>query len=121
MGVAKTFQLGGAAIGFFAGEDMYRYWSGEANYLFRTGDFKVEGGGRSATMAAHTHIITGDILAHFRPKGARIRPFISFGGGVEVLQGTGQESANQPLGNLVALTATRRPLHSRSRRACRMS
>lgn len=107
---ASTGLKSGGAIGVYAGEDMYRYVSGEANYLFRTGDFKVEGGGKSATLAAHTHIITGDFLAHFKPRGAKIRPFISFGGGIEVLQGTGQESATQPLGNLVALTATREVL-----------
>jgi hypothetical protein len=103
------FKLGGV-VGVYAGEDLYRYLSGEATYLFRTGDMKLEGSGKSASFAQHTHIITGDFLAHIKPKGARIRPYISFGGGVEVIQGTGQESATQPLGNLAALTATREVL-----------
>ena len=100
----------GVTVGVYAGEDMYRYWSGEATYLYRAGDLKLEGSGKSASFGAHTHLITGDFLAHFRPRGARIRPFISFGGGIEVMQGTGQESATQPLGNLAALTATREVL-----------
>src|SRR6266404_1569499 len=85
----------GVTVGFYAGEDMYRYFSGEANYLYRTGDLKLEGSGRSVSFGAHTHIITGDFLGHFRPVGARIRPFISVGGGIEIMQGTGQESATQ--------------------------
>jgi hypothetical protein len=107
---ASTGFKTGAAIGVYAGQDMYRYFSGEANYLYRVGDAKVEGSGQSAALAAHMHLITGDFLAHFQPRGARFRAFISFGGGVEVLVGTGQESATQPLGDLVALTATREVL-----------
>ena len=103
---ASTGVKKGFAIGFFAGQDMYRYWSGEANYLYRAGNLKLEGGGKSASFDAHTHLITGDILAHFRPRGSKIRPFISFGGGIEVMEGTGTESATQPLGNLAALTHT---------------
>jgi hypothetical protein len=100
----------GVAVGVYGGEDMYRYWSGEATYLYRAGDLKLEGSGKSVSFGAHTHLITGDFLAHFRPRGAHIRPFISFGGGIEIMQGTGQESFNQPLGNLAALTATREVL-----------
>ena len=100
----------GLTVGVYAGQEMYRYWSGEATYLYRAGDLRLEGGGKSASFGAHTHLITGDFLAHFRPRGARIRPFVSFGGGVEIMQGSGQESATQPLGNLAALTATREVL-----------
>lgn len=100
----------GLTLGIYAGQDMYRYWSGEATYLYRAGDLKLEGSGKSVSFGAHTHLITGDFLAHFRPRGARIRPFVSFGGGVEVMVGTGQESATQPLGTLAALTATREVL-----------
>jgi opacity protein-like surface antigen len=96
----------GVTVGVYGGEDMYRYWGGEATYLYRAGDVKLEGSGKSVSFGAHTHLITGDFLAHLRPRGAHIRPFISFGGGIEVMVGTGQESATQPLGNLAALTAT---------------
>ena len=100
----------GLTLGVFGGQDMYRYWSGEVNYLYREGDLKLSGNGQSARFAAHTHLITGDFLAHFKPRGAHIRPFVSFGGGIEVMEGTGQEAFNQPLGNLAALTATREVL-----------
>jgi hypothetical protein len=107
---ASTGVKTGVTVGFYAGQEMYRYFSGEANYLYRTGDLKLEGSGQSVSFGAHTHLITGDFLGHFRPRGARIRPYISVGGGIEVMQGTGQESATQPLGNLAALTATREVL-----------
>ncbi len=107
---ASTGLKNGVTIGAYGGQDMYRYWSGEATYLYRAGDLKLDGSGQSTSFGAHTHLITGDILAHFRPRGAKIRPFISFGGGVEIMEGTGTESATQPLGNLAALTHTREVL-----------
>jgi hypothetical protein len=94
----------------YGGQDMYRYCSGEATYLYRAGDLKLDGSGQSTTFGAHTHLITGDILAHFRPRGAKIRPFVSFGGGIEIMEGTGSESATHPLGNLAALANTREVL-----------
>jgi len=100
----------GLTVGVYGGQEMYRYFSGEASYLYRAGDLKLEGSGKSVSFGAHTHLITGDFLGHFRPRGARLRPFVSFGGGIEVMAGTGQESATQPLGNLAALTATREVL-----------
>jgi len=103
---ASAGYANGGVIGVYAGEDTYRYWGGEANYLYRMSNFKLSGNGKSVEFGGHTHIITGDFLAHFRPVGARIRPYVSFGGGVEVIQGTGAESATQPLGNLAALTHT---------------
>ena len=100
----------GLTVGVYGGQEMYRYFSGEASYLYRAGDLKLEGSGKSVSFGAHTHLITGDFLGHLRPRGARLRPFVSFGGGIEVMVGTGQESATQPLGNLAALTATREVL-----------
>ena len=102
---ASASVVTGLTLGAYAGQNMYRYWSGEVNYLYRVGDLKLAGNGQSVTFGAHTHLITGDFLAHFRPREARIRPFISFGGGIEIMEGTGQEAFNQPLGNLAALTA----------------
>jgi hypothetical protein len=104
---ASTGIKNGAAIGFWAGEDMYRYFSGEANYLYRTGDLKLSG--EPLSFGAHTHLITGDFLVHFRPREARIRPYISFGGGIAILQGTGQEGLQRAT-DPVAFTATREVL-----------
>lgn len=109
-GSASTGIRPGGAIGVFGGEDTYNYFSGEARYLYRFSNLKLSSGGTSVDFGAHTHIAEGAILAHFRPRASHIRPFISFGGGIKVLQGTGIESAAQPLGRLAALTATREVL-----------
>ena len=100
----------GGVIGVYGGEDSGRYLGGEARYLYRFSDPQVSSGGASASFSGHTHILTGDILVHFRPAGTRVRPFFAFGGGVKFIQGTGAESATQPLGNFVALTHTRESL-----------
>ena len=100
----------GAVVGVYGGQDTYRYFGGEARYLYRFGDAAVSSGGTSASLAAHSQILTGDILGYFRPTGSRIRPFVALGGGVKVINGTGRESATQPLGNFVALTHTREVL-----------
>jgi Outer membrane protein beta-barrel domain len=97
----------GAVVGVFAGDDTYKYWSGELRYLYRFDDLKLSSGNiKAPNFSAHTHIVTADFLGHFRPKGSRVRPFIAFGGGAKILIGSGIESAGQPLGTFAALTAT---------------
>jgi len=97
----------GGVVGVFAGEDMYRFWSGELRYLYRFDDLKLSSGSvKAPDFSAHTHILTADFLGHFRPRESRVRPFIAFGGGAKIMVGSGIESAGQPLGNFVGLTAT---------------
>ena len=106
-GSADTGIRYGGVVGVFAGEDMYNYWSGELRYLYRFDDLQLSSGNiKAPNFSAHTHIITADFLGHFRPRGARMRPFIAFGGGAKIMVGSGIESAGQPLGNFAALTAT---------------
>ncbi len=100
----------GGVVGAYGGEDTYRYFGGEVRYLYGFGNLQASGGNTSVSFGRHTHIITGNILGYFRPTGSKVRPFISFGGGAEVVEGTGMESAAQPLGNFVALTHTRQVL-----------
>jgi hypothetical protein len=109
-GSAKAGFKDGVAVGVYGGEDTYRYWGGEARYLYRSGDLSASSGGTSTSFGAATHILTGDILGYFKPTGARVRPFIIFGGGIKFVRGTGSESAAQPLGNFVALTHTQQVL-----------
>ena len=115
-GSATTGFSNGSVLGVYGGDDQYRYWSGEASYLYRQSNLKLNGDGQSESFAAHTHLFTGDILAHLRPKESRIRPFVSFGAGLKVIVGTGDEGRPQPLGDtcftpnpscFAALTATR--------------
>jgi hypothetical protein len=106
-GRADTGFRSGAVVGVFGGEEMAGYWGGEARYLYRFSDLKLSSGSTSVRFGAHTHIAEGNFLLHFRRRETRLRPFLAFGGGVKIIQGTGLESASQPLGRLAALTATR--------------
>ena len=100
----------GGAFGVFGGNDTYNYWSGEARYLYRESSLNLSSGSTSLDFPAHTHLLTGAFLAHLRPRSAHIRPFIAFGGGLRIFDGTGHESASQPLGNIAALTHTQEVL-----------
>ncbi len=100
----------GGEVGVYGGDDTYRYFGGEVRYLYGFGDLQASSGNTTVNFSRSTHIITGNILGYFRPTESKVRPFISFGGGAEEVNGTGMESAAQPLGNFVALTHTRQLL-----------
>lgn len=91
---------------FFGGEARSTNWGGEIRYLYRQSDLKIESGGTSARFSADTTILHYDFVYSLRSKELPVRPFVAFGAGMSFLRGTGSESANQPLGNVVALTHT---------------
>ncbi len=97
-GTANTGFNNGFAIGVYGGN--------EARYLYRQSDLKLSSGGTSVNFGGSSQLVTADFLVHFRPRESKIRPFILFGGGVNVLHGTGAESASQPLARFAALTHT---------------
>ncbi|MBK5291528.1 MAG: hypothetical protein JJE04_07640 [Acidobacteriia bacterium] len=105
-GSATAGFANGGVLGVFGGNDMYEHWSGEVRYLYRFSNLRLSSGGTTVSFGGHTHIIHADFLGHFAPRRARVRPFIAFGAGVKGVQGTGIESAGQPLGRLAALTHT---------------
>ncbi|MGO9239972.1 MAG: hypothetical protein ACLQBJ_04095 [Bryobacteraceae bacterium] len=107
---ASTGLNGGGVIGAVGGGDNSKYWGGELRYMCRFGGFKLASDGTEVDFGGHTHIIAADILRYFTPRESAIRPYVSFGGGIRILVGTGEESATQPLGNFAALTATREAL-----------
>jgi hypothetical protein len=109
-GSGNTGFKNGVIAGVFGGNDTYDYWSGEARYMYRASDLKLSSHGTLVDFGGHTHIFNGDIVALLRPRPARLRPFFAFGGGVKLLEGTGAQSAAQPLGRLAALTHTRETL-----------
>ena len=96
----------GYSVGAFFGADMYNYWSGEVRYLYRQSDLKLESGGASTRFAANTTVLNFDFLWHSRPRESSVRPFVAFGAGMRFLDGTGTESASQPLGRFAGLTHT---------------
>lgn len=95
-----------AAGGLVIGENLYRRIGGEFRYTYRGGDLKATSGGQEATLGGRAHAIHYDFLFHASPRGSRIRPFVAAGAGIKVYQGTGRESAVQPLSRLVLLTKT---------------
>jgi hypothetical protein len=95
-----------AAGGIVIGENLYRHLGGEFRYTYGAGDLKLESGGQEATMGGRSHAIHYDFLVHTTPTGSKFRPFLAAGAGVKVYQGTGKESAFQPLSRFALLTKT---------------
>jgi hypothetical protein len=94
------------AAGAYLGSNMYKYLGGELRYEYLPGDLKVSSGGTEATFSGEAHAIHYDFLFHFAPNEAKIRPFVSGGGGVKVYRGTGTATVTQPLQRLALLTNT---------------
>ncbi len=105
-GTAKAGFKKAPVAGAIAGQDLYRYLSGEMRYTYRFGDLRVSGNGQEATFSAQTHAVHYDLLFHTAPRGARVRPFVAGGGGIKFFRGTGKERAYQPLSNFALLTKT---------------
>jgi hypothetical protein len=97
----------GGVVGAYLSEDTYRYFGGDVRYLYGFGNLQASSSNTSVSFDRRIQIVTFDILGYLRPRQSRVRPFLALGGGAEILDGTGAESAAQPLGNLVALTHTR--------------
>lgn len=97
----------GYAAGAFFGEEASNGWGGEVRYLYRQSNLKLESGGTSVHFAANTNILNFDLLRHFGSRESSVQPFVAFGAGMKFLDGTGAQSASQPLGAFAALTNTR--------------
>ncbi len=81
-------------------------WGGELRYDFQRGALGLRSGSASASFGAISHAIHYDVHLHFAPREAALRPFVSFGGGMKMFQGTGQEVVIQPLSRIALLTKT---------------
>lgn len=92
------------AGGFWLGNNSRGRWGGEVRYDYQRGALQLTSAGTSATFGAETHSLHYDALFHANPNGARIRPFVAFGGGVKAYRGTGTEVVFQPLSNFALLT-----------------
>lgn len=88
------------------GNNSGRLLGGELRYDYERTDLKLTSSTQSASFGADTHSFHYDFLIHFAPSTARVRPYVSGGGGVKVYRGTGKESAFQPLSNFALLTKT---------------
>ncbi|HML18227.1 MAG TPA: hypothetical protein VK419_14455 [Bryobacteraceae bacterium] len=79
-------------------------WGGELRYDYQMGALQLSSGSTEATFAARTQAAHYDVLYHFAPRGAKIRPFVSAGAGIKIYSGTGTQVVYQPLSNIALLT-----------------
>ncbi|MGA2182299.1 MAG: outer membrane beta-barrel protein [Bryobacteraceae bacterium] len=92
------------AASVWLGNDSGRFLGGEVRYDFEASRPQLTGSDKE-TLAGQTHAIHYDVLLHFAPRTARVRPFVAAGAGVKVYRGTGQELAYQgPLQSVALLT-----------------
>lgn len=97
----------GALLGVAAGQEINEHLGGEFRYLFRFSELKVAGRGTEVRFGGRSHLVHYDLLVLARSGQAPARPYLAFGGGIRVYQGTGQEAAYQPLSQFAVLTRTR--------------
>jgi hypothetical protein len=102
----KTGFENGFAAGGLVGHNSGRYLGGEVRYLFRGGAARLDVGGSKASLSSSQHAITYDVIWHLKQRGYQVRPFVSGGGGMKWVRGTGMETAAQPGSAFLALTAT---------------
>ncbi len=80
----------GPAVNAFAGWDLTRFLTVQANYVWNRNDvallssFVSPGGGGFYQQSRHSsqHAVIGDALLYFRARGSAIRPYLSTGVGV---------------------------------------
>jgi hypothetical protein len=77
---------------------------GELRFDYQLGDLQLSQGSTQTTFGASSYAIHYDVLWHFADSEARVRPFVSAGGGVKAYRGTGTEAAFQPLSSYALLT-----------------
>jgi hypothetical protein len=96
----------GAAFGAFVGQNMYPHLSGEIRYGFMQSNMKLESGGNKVNFSGRSHVVHYDVVFHTNSKGTRAQLFAAVGGGLKIFQGTGRETAYQPLSQYAYLTRT---------------
>jgi Outer membrane protein beta-barrel domain len=97
------FQSGGVGSAEI-GEDVGRFLGGEFRYTFIDGDARLRFGGQQVTFGTVAHAVHYDLLVYATPKGSKVRPYVSAGGGIKYYVGNGRETAVQPLANFAFLT-----------------
>lgn len=96
----------GIAASAWLSNNTGRLFGGELRYDYQMGDLQVSSQADAASFGAQSHAIHYDILLHATGRNSKVRPFVAFGGGVKLYQGTGTEVRSQPLNNLALLTRT---------------
>ncbi len=96
----------GVAAGAWVGNNTSDHFGGELRYDYQRGNLMLNRAGEQATFSGDSHAIHYDFLWHTAPQGAKVRPYIAFGGGIKVYRGLGKEALVQPLSRYALLTKT---------------
>lgn len=103
-GVAGFDKGWGASV--YLGQNVGNIFGGEFRYDYIKNDLQLSSGSTKVNFGAQAHAVHYDVLLHFAPRNSVVRPFVVAGGGMKGYQGTGTETAVQPLSNLAYLTKT---------------
>jgi hypothetical protein len=106
LGSATTGFKTGFTVGAFVSQSVSKHFSGEIRYSYMQSDLKLSSGGSTADFSGNAHLVHYDILYHPAKSLAKAQPFIAFGGGMKIFQGTGTEAAVQPLSQFGYFTKT---------------
>lgn len=105
-GNANASMATGLSASFWLTQNSANRFGGEFRYDYENTGLKLSSNGTNVNFGADTHAVHYDVVMHFAPTEARVRPFVAAGGGVKFFQGTGKEEAYQPLSNVALLTKT---------------
>jgi hypothetical protein len=104
-GTATAGFAPGAALSVYFGQNVGRFVGGEIRYAYLMDDARIESGGNSVTFTAISHALHYDLILH-TPSKSPVQFFVALGGGFRIFEGTGAESAYQPLMQYAYLTKT---------------
>ena len=98
---------GGFVLGQTMGTDR---WGGELRYFYSKNDYELDAGSQSHSLGGQSHTVHYDVLYYLTESNANVRPFVAFGGGFRVYQGTGNEQPDAPGTQLALLTKSTQTL-----------
>lgn len=88
----------------WVGNNSSAKWGGELRYDYQMGDLQLSQGSTQVSFPAHSQAIHYDFLWHFLGGESPVQPFVAFGAGIKIYEGTGTQVVYQPLSNVALLT-----------------
>ncbi len=96
----------GGLVGVYGANNGARHLGGELRYYYRYGAGEVSSGSTNTSFGAHQQTVTYNVVWHFAPREASVRPYIAGGGGARWVQGTGVRRFAPPLSGIATFTPT---------------
>ena len=92
------------AAGITVGDDFSKYVSAEFDYVYHDGHPFLQAPGVKTDIQGNSEALTGALLFHFKPRGARWRPFVAGGVGAKDYIIAGPAPFPQPIPQIASLT-----------------